>query len=157
MRRVTLHKYHHQCVCDLPRSSLVYLERKSSYLCSDRDNLQNLHPEFPGDVLPGPVLLTRVHEVKLEVVSQVLVFRGVLTCGRTAKVHSDNLIWIEGKVSPEKQKCFGFFWGGHDSLEQWSRASMERNGYASTIIRLHFEVLILRVFPYFGGKYCAFT
>lgn len=53
-----------------------------TYLCSDHDNFENLHPEFPGQVSPGPVLLTRAHEVKLEVVSQVLLFDNILSCDR---------------------------------------------------------------------------
>lgn len=51
------------------------------YLRGDHDDLQNLHGELPGDVLPGLVLVTRVHEVKPQVVPQAIIFDCVLTHG----------------------------------------------------------------------------
>lgn len=52
---------------------------RRTYLRGEHDDLQNLHPELPGDVLPGLVLLTRVHEVKPQVIPQAFIFDSVLT------------------------------------------------------------------------------
>lgn len=71
-------KQHHQLISLIPGKRVVM----GTYLCSDHDDFENLHPEFPGKVSPGPVLLTRAHEVKLEVVSQVLLFDNILSCDR---------------------------------------------------------------------------
>lgn len=51
-------------------------------MCGDHDDFQNLHPKLPGYVPPGPVLLTRAHEVILQVISQVLLFDAVLSHDR---------------------------------------------------------------------------
>lgn len=58
-------------------------QKHASYLCGDHNDLEDLHPKLPGYVLPGLVLLTRVHEVEFEVISQALVLDDVLTRGRT--------------------------------------------------------------------------
>lgn len=62
--------------------SSLLIRTQWTYLCCDHDDLQNLHPKFPGYVLPRPVLLTRIHEVKLQVISQLLVFEEVFAHGR---------------------------------------------------------------------------
>lgn len=54
-----------------------------THLRGDHDDLQHLHAQLPGDVLPGLVLGARVHEVEPQVVPQAVVFDCVLTHGRT--------------------------------------------------------------------------
>lgn len=46
----------------------------TNYLCGDHDDLQNLQPQLPRNLVSGSVFFTRVHEVKLQVFPQTLFF-----------------------------------------------------------------------------------
>lgn len=66
------------------RSFLTPQRVHCTHLCSDHDDLQNLDPHFPGNVSSGPVLLTRTHEVILQVISQALLLDEILSNVRAA-------------------------------------------------------------------------